>query len=163
MIPAHGGNGWHRGGIRRMSGYADKTIARLFDFLHRRTPWHRRLWGVGTVLGLHEVVEYSRVRREANVPPDGLKFVAATMRREIALDPGSSPFVAEIDQILGQGDRIGASHENLLEHLSNRVDEGYFERWIAAVGSEDPPPVERTARSIAAHLLDKGFSSDHLY
>lgn len=35
-----------------MIGHAARTTCRLFDFLHRRTPWPRRLWGIGTVLGL---------------------------------------------------------------------------------------------------------------
>lgn len=143
--------------------HATKMTARLFDFLHRRTPWHRRLWSIGTVLGLHEVVEYSRIRREASVPPDGLKYVAATMRREITLDPGAAPFVRDLDEILERGDRIDPNDENKLEHLARRVDDGYLGRWIAAVASGQPPPVERTSRSIASHLLDKGFSSDHLY
>jgi hypothetical protein len=53
--------------------------------------------------------------------------------------------------------------ENRLEHLAARVDEGYLGRWVAALGSGQPPPVERTSRSTASHLLDKGFSSDHVY
>lgn len=146
-----------------MADYGLLMAARLFDFLHRRTPWHRRLWGVGTVLGLHEVVEYSRVRRQANLPPDGLKYVAATMQREIIQDPGSTPFVDEIVEILNSGDRIGPNEEYRLEHLAQRVDDGYLERCAAAIESVEPPPVERTSRAIAAHLLDRGFSSDHLY
>jgi hypothetical protein len=115
------------------------------------------------VLGLHEVVEYSRVRREANLPTEGLKFVAGRMRREIALDPGSAPFLEDIDQILERADRISPSDENRLEHLAHRVDDAYLDRWAVAMGTEPPPAVERTSRSVAAHLLDKGFSPDHLY
>jgi hypothetical protein len=135
----------------------------LFDFLHRRTPWHRRLWSIGTFLGLEEVVEYSRVRREANLPPDGLKHVAASMRREIALDPGAAPVADQISKILQRAERIDGNDENALEHLAQRVDDGYLSRWATAIAADTLPPVERTARSIASHLLDKGFSSDHLY
>jgi hypothetical protein len=85
------------------------------------------------------------------------------MRREIALDPGAALFVRDLDEILARGDKIGVNDENKLEHLARRVDDGYLARWIAAVDSGRAPPVERTSRSVATHLLDKGFSSDHLY
>lgn len=146
-----------------MTDHGAKTVARLFDFLHRRTPWHRRLWSIGTVLGLLEVVEYSRVRREGNLPPDGLSFVAATMRREIALDPGAAPFAPALESVLGRPERLTAADEYQIEHLAHRVDDGYLTRWAEALRSSLTPSVERTARSLAAHLLDKGFSSDHLY
>ena len=35
------------------------VLARLGEFFGHRTPWHRRLWNVGTNLALHEVIEYA--------------------------------------------------------------------------------------------------------
>ena len=34
-------------------------LARMRDYFALRTPWHRRLWTIGTVLGLREVQEYA--------------------------------------------------------------------------------------------------------
>lgn len=146
-----------------MSNHAVLTATRLFEFLHRRTPWHRRLWGIGTCLSLKEVVEYSTTRREAGLPPEGLKYVAEASRREVANDPGAAPFAARLDTILARGERLDANAEYQLEHLAERVDEGYLGRWATAIESGTQPPVEQTARSIATRPLDKGFSSDHLY
>ncbi len=142
---------------------SDLVVFRLFDFLHRRTPWHRRLWTIGTVLSLQEVVEYSRIRRESRTPADGLVYVCKAAKREVAHDPAAAAYIGEITAVLDRGDQMSADDENRLMHLSARVDERYLEVWAGAIELPDSPPVERTARSIASHLLDKGFSSDHLY
>src|SRR6185437_10561045 len=47
-------------------------------------------------------------------------------------------------------------------HLQS-VDRDYLRRWAAALGSANPPSVERTARSVASHLLDAGFSAQRLH
>lgn len=135
----------------------------MFDFLHRRTPWHRRLWAPGTVLGLHEVVEYSQVRRDGGLPPDGLKYVAEAMKREVEADPACAAFKAELVALLDKGHTLGPNDEEQILHLANRAGDQYLDRWTAAVAGADSPSYERTARSVTAHLLDQGFSSDHLY
>lgn len=144
--------------------YDIKTISRLFDFFSRRTPWHRRLWSIGTVLSLHEVVEYSKVCREGRLPTTGLDFVATTIRDEIALDPGSAPFSQDITRVLDELKKRADAHlENTLTELAHKVDTGYIKRWNDAIESGGKFPIERTSSLIAAHLLDKGFSPDHLY
>ena len=39
--------------------YDRDVAARLLDFFRSGCPWQRRLWGVGVVLGLQEVLEAS--------------------------------------------------------------------------------------------------------
>lgn len=142
---------------------ASKIAARLFDFWHRRTPWHRRLWAIGTVSGLREVAEYSEVRRAGNLPAEGLLFVCQSMRREVDRDPAAAPFSAEIAPLLDKGSSMTAHDELTLRHLAERAEDSYLLRWAAAVESAGPPGVEFTARAVASHLLDRGFSADHLY
>jgi len=76
--------------------YDSKVESRLFDFFHRARPWYRKLWSIGTVLGIKEVVEYSLVRRESQTPPNGLEFVCETMLREVNQDPGCQPYANQI-------------------------------------------------------------------
>lgn len=152
------------------STFVSQTVARLFDFFQTSAPWHRRLWGIGTVLGLNEVVEYSRIQREGGLSPQGVQYVATTMLREIHLDPASKPFADEISKKLkkiealkDKGQHLSLSDEHQLQHLVKRVDDGYLERLVVSLASAEAPQVERTARLIASHMLDRGFSPDHLY
>lgn len=144
----------------------EKIIARLLEFFHRRKPWHRRLWGVGTVLALSEVIEYAGHCIEgSHQNTEGLRFVVATVRREVQRDPGLAPLAADLDQVLSQLDvkspsKVNANLVAELEHLTERGRIGYLSSWVAA---EPVMPVEFTARALGAHLLDGGFSADHLH
>lgn len=141
-------------------------IGRLRDFFAQRTPWHRRLWNIGTSLGLLEVIEYADACASGAVArTEGLQFVVATARREVARDPGVAPLATEIDACLGDLDvatpgRIPAPRRDELEQLLLRVNAEYLDNWCnVGAGS----PVEFTSRALAAHLLDLGYSSDHLH
>ncbi|HEY8505919.1 MAG TPA: hypothetical protein VIL46_15145 [Gemmataceae bacterium] len=46
------------------STQASHVAARLLDFFGARTPWQRRLWNVGIVLGLKELIEASEAIRD---------------------------------------------------------------------------------------------------
>ena len=140
--------------------------SRLKDFFARRTTWHRRLWSIGTALSLQEVLEYTDGCLANQVRDTrGLRFVLETTRREIARDPGVSHIRSEIDLVLeklqqGSPSKIKRSDRDELEQLTRRVRQDYCHRW------KDAPqkmPIEFTARALATHLLDAGFSSDHLY
>ena len=50
-----------------------------------------------------------------------------------------------------------------IDELLNRATPVYLERWAQAISSDSPPPAERGARAIAAHLLDQGFNSNFLH
>lgn len=150
------------------SGFSDteKVIARLLEFFHRRKPWHRRLWGIGTVLALDEVGEYGHLCLDgAHQSSDGLRFVVATVRREVQRDPGLRDLAGELETVLSQLDVASPSKVKPgviaeLEHLARRANDGYLASWSQATF---PTPVEFTSRAIASHLLDRGFSGDHLH
>ena len=140
--------------------------SRLADFFAHRTPWHRRLWSIGTVLGLREVVEYADaclVGQVANT--EGLRFVASSAGREVDRDPGVSHLAVELRGLLGQfdvnaPDKVSRSARDELLELSRRADLDYCRWWQNA---PEDVPVEFAARAIASHLLDAGFSADHLF
>ena len=77
--------------------------SRLSDFFAYNAPWHWRLWSIGTVLGLHEVLEYADACLTGRAPTtEGLRFVVGSNRREVARDPGVGHLAAELDEVLGQ-------------------------------------------------------------
>ncbi len=142
------------------------VLARLGDFFAHRTPWHRRLWNIGTCLALCEVIEYADACLNRTVSKtDGLQFVARTAKREVARDPGTDPFAKSIARCLDVLDvdstsKIDVSARDRLHELTRRVESEYLYNW-SDTGIE--PPVEYSARALASHLLDLGFSSDHLH
>ncbi len=70
------------------------VCARLRDFFAHNAPWHRRLWGIGTVLGLREVLEYADGCLTARSrSAEGLCFVVSNTRREVGRDPGVAPMI----------------------------------------------------------------------
>lgn len=142
------------------------VVSRLRDLFAQRTPWHRRLWNVGTSLGLREVIEYADACTSGAVPrTEGLQFVVATARREAARDPGVAPLAAELESCLADlnvtaNNRIPSHRRDELEQLLLRVQAEYLRNWcsVAPGGA-----VEFTARALASHLLDLGYSPDHLH
>ncbi len=141
-------------------------LARLGDFFAHRTPWHRRLWNVGTTLGLTEVIEYADACLTGAVPStDGLRYVVGTAKREVGCDPGAAPLASEITSRLDELDtsppsKVPVTARDELAHLVRRLDDDYLDNWCV---STSEPPVEFTARAFAAHLLDLGLSPDHLH
>ena len=140
--------------------------ARLGEFFAHRSPWHRRLWSVGTVLAIQEVIEYAEAcLNGAMANTEGLKYVTATAKREVERDPGAAPLKTEIVSCLGQLDVASSSKIPLavrdeLDQLVRRLEPEYLGNWCTAATE---PPVEFAARALASHLLDLGFSPDHLH
>ena len=142
------------------------VCCRLRDFFARNTPWHRRLWNVGTVLALREVAEYADdCLRGSVVKTEGLRYVVESTRREVQRDPGVGHIAGELDSTLAQLDKtsvkdISSQAVDELQQLTRRADLEYCERWGKTQAAQ---PVEFMARAIASHLLDGGLSSEHLH
>ncbi len=140
--------------------------ARLLDFFGHRTPWHRRLWNVGTCLALQETVEYADACISGSVPnTKGLCFALDTAKREVDRDPGAAPLAAQILTRLNtlkvaSPSKVPVAARDELEQLVRRLSSDYLQNWTVATTE---PPVEFTARALAAHLLDLGFSPVHLH
>lgn len=117
-------------------------------------------------LRLREVVEYvDACLGEAVRNTEGLQFAVANAQREVAKDPGVAPLREELERCLTQTSatsksKIDASARDELDQLVRRVESEYCDNWHDAAAQT---PVEFTARAFAAHLLDLGYSSDHLF
>ena len=144
----------------------EMVSSRLCDFFAERAPWHRRLWSIGVVLGLHEVLEYADdciAGRAQNT--EGLQFVLQAARREVCRDPGVAHLETELGDLLGRfavssTKEVSRNVSDELDHLVQRASDDYLDRWVEAPTAT---PVEFAARAIASHLLDMGFSNTHLY
>jgi hypothetical protein len=152
-----------------------QLVSRLREFFDHRTPWQRSLWMVSSPLALHEVLEYAESVRVNQVPTDGLKYAVEATMAQCRQDPGTGPagLQAELERCLR---KLGAAKEqafrngeldgtlDYLEQIAVRSRSNYVTRW-GDVLTKDPADahIERAARSIAAHVLDEGFSADHLH
>ena len=142
-------------------------LARMRDYFALRTPWHRRLWTIGTVLGLREVQEYAEACLDGAHPTtEGLCYVAATARREASRDPGVAHLRSELDPLLLQLSEVKSAQKipphsvDELEALTRRAAQDYCARWR---DNADGTSAEFAARALASHALDTHLSADHLF
>lgn len=147
-------------------GYTDLFVGRLFDFFHRRSPWQRRLWRSGLVLELREVAEYSQVHAAGATKEQGLRYASDCVLRGLGPDRGVSP--QERDLLVTQlaPARVKQAEARArISEMANGLELTYLQSWKAAVVAPEggKPDVELASRAFASHLLDGGFSSDHLH
>lgn len=139
--------------------------ARLLEFFDSRTPWHRGLWNVGSVLALREVIEAAEAGQAGALSDAAIRFLASRTEVAVGRDPGIGP--PEERRILQQALRDRPILHDLNFHTValhiDRGEPGYLRRWADALRSTHSFGPERTARAIAAHLLDRRFSPDYLH
>lgn len=140
--------------------------ARILEFFNSATQWHRRLWCVGLSLTLAEVLEASEAARMGLLSTESLKGLAGSVMSVAGNDPGTG--VAEQKRLLQQALLSNLRPAGLdyltVRDLQRDIDQNYLQRWVTAVADErSAPKPERTARSLASHFLDLGFSSDYLH
>jgi hypothetical protein len=142
------------------------VVARLEEFFAQRTPWHRRLWTVGTVLALKEATEYADACTDGTVQStEGLRFVVDSCRREVKRDPGVKHLAIELDRVLDdlsvtKPSQVSHHTVDELRQLIRRAEMDYCSAWQPACSGV---ALEFRARALASHLLDSGFSQSHLH
>src|SRR5690625_3802446 len=149
----------------QQDGYTDLVVARLMDFVHRRSPWQRRLWRVGLPLSLHEVAEYGELV-EQGLPDEGLRYVVDCVRHDLASDLGVRDPLREalLAELAANKLKSPDVRERLLV-LAARVERGYLQTWRTAASrdADERAPIEHVGRALSSFLLDAGFSPDHLH
>jgi hypothetical protein len=127
-------------------------------------PWSRRLWRLGTILEISELLEASAARQEGTLGEAAVKYLGASLVGRARRDPGlgSAP---QRGQLIGHLNRtlIPGGHDYLaLEQLQVAAENTYLTHWAQAL-RQQPFPVESVARALIAHLLDRGFSTVALH
>lgn len=139
------------------------AVTRLLEFLSERTPWYRSLWGIGVVLALEELYEACIAVRQGHLSEAAVKRMAASLQRRVGRDPAFTD--AEkyfLRQQICQIPRVeGVAHFGI-RALAERVAADYIERVGRTVG-QGWTAAEHFARSVAAHVLDAGFSAEYLH
>jgi hypothetical protein len=151
--------------------FARHVVARLLDFFGSRIAWQRSLWISGTVLSLREILQASEQVAKGVISQASLENAASAAMIVAGRDPGVGDGdrrkqVQKALRVDNRGDGLafnGAQYRSLAI-LVSEIESNYLERWSQAIraGSTALGP-ERTARAIASHLLDAGFSGDFLH
>lgn len=146
-------------------GHIGLVAARLKDYFGRRTPWQRRIWNVGSALLLSEVLEAAQMHRTGHVSKGSLEDLAATASVQLGRDPGigNGPIRSQIQGLL-RGNKVTDDRAlNQLAYLKSKISDSYLKRWQDEIARGPTYGIEFISRSLGSHLLDSGFSAEHLY
>ncbi|KOV36165.1 hypothetical protein [Streptomyces sp. XY152] len=147
--------------------YARRVLARMADFFtDEGTPWPRRLWDIGSVLALEELWEAGHWQSHNVLSPSACDWQRNELRALIGPDQGlGDRELRKGINLLLQNSLVDPSPERRrLKEIIGHVRVGYLDRWANALKVEEDKRVkpERFSRTVAAHLLDLGFSASHL-
>jgi hypothetical protein len=142
------------------------VAARLLDFFGGSTPWYRRLWCPSVALTLKEILEASHAMRAGILSEETFATAVQSATLLAGPDPGvgSKEEKRALQHALAKKSIVPDGVDYATVRLAaDAVEANYFRNWSAALAKGDHPGPERTARSIASHLLDSGFSANHLH
>jgi hypothetical protein len=146
--------------------YDQHVGARLLDFFDAATPWHRSLWNPSLVLTLKETLEASEAFRASARGKESLKDLINHAVKLAGSDPGTGE--PKQRQLLQKALGTTLPHDGLdyltVAGITEDIEAQYLARWSAVLADPNTRPrPERTARAVAAYLLDLGFSSNFLH
>ncbi|MFF3878961.1 integrase [Streptomyces sp. NPDC001978] len=147
--------------------YARHVLARMADFFtDEGTPWARRLWDIGSVLALEELWEAGHWQAHGVLAATACDWQRNELSALIGPDRGlgDKELRRELTQLLRNPLPDPSPARRRLKEIIGHVRTGYLERWAAAVSVpvEQRAKPERYSRTLAAHLLDLGYSASHL-
>jgi hypothetical protein len=145
--------------------YDMHVAARLLEFFGASTPWHRNLWTVGLVLTLKELLEVTEAVRGGVLFQNSVESLARSAMALAGRDPGvgGRAQVGVLQGALRSEIRHLGMEYRVVEQLIADIEPKYLARWAAALRGPAAPQPERTARAIAGHLLDAGFTGEFLH
>jgi hypothetical protein len=147
--------------------YARHVLARMADyFTDEGTPWPRRLWDIGSVLALEELWEAGYWQAHNVLSATACDWQRNELNALIGRDRGlgDKELRSEITSLLKKSLPDPSPERRRLKEIIGHVRAGYLERWVTAVKAPEEQRVkaERFSRTVAAHLLDLGYSASHL-
>lgn len=138
------------------------AIVRMLEFLSERSPWNRSLWGIGIVLALEEVYEAYQVMAQGHLSEGSIRQLISSLNKRVGQHP---VFSADEKRLLNTHLQHvlqpGSVAHYTIRQMSAVIATDYLARWGRVVDS-GKFNVELFARSVAAHLLDAGFSAQYL-
>ncbi|MEU3148179.1 hypothetical protein [Streptomyces sp. NPDC006999] len=147
--------------------YARHVLARMSDFFaDERTPWPRRLWDTGSVLVPEELWEAGHWQAHnvlsASACDRQRHELKAVLGRDAGL--GDKDLRKEITNLLSKPLLDPSPERRRLKEVIGHLRPGHLDRWVTAIAVEEAKRVkpERFSRTVAAHLLDLGYSGLHL-
>jgi hypothetical protein len=148
--------------------FGTRVVARLLDFFGSGIPWYRRLWCSSSLLALEEVLEASYASRAGIL---GEELFGSTVQAALSLagpDPGigtkeGKKALQQALQALKKNIAPNGVDFEVVKLGAEAVRANYLHLWAEAINRNEKPGPERTARAIASHLLDAGFSPRHLH
>ncbi|MFC9325128.1 integrase [Kitasatospora sp. NPDC057015] len=143
---------------------AQHVLARMVDYFQDAgTPWPRRLWDVGSVLALEELWEACRWQARNVLSSTACDWQRNELSALIGPDRGlgEKDLRKEITELLKRSLVDPSPEHRRLRVIIEYAREGYLERLADAVKAGSVKP-ERLSRTVAAHLLDLGYSSSYL-
>jgi hypothetical protein len=148
-----------------VDAFGGAVAARLLEFFASSTPWQRRLWSPSVSLALKEVLEASHAVQFGILNEATLASSVEAALSLAGVDPGigSDQQKRALQVSLKKTLTPDGVDYAAIELVIKDLDRNYLERWAQALESAAPPSIERSARCVAAHLLDAGFSARHLH
>ncbi|MFE1877731.1 integrase [Streptomyces sp. NPDC059496] len=135
-------------------------------FADERTPWPRRLWDIGSVLALEELWEAGYWQAHNVLSSSACDWQRHELRAILGRDSGlgDKDLRKEITSLLSKPLPDPSPERRRLKEVIGHLRPGYLDRWVTAIGVEEAKRVkpERFSRTVAAHLLDLGYSGLHL-
>ena len=139
------------------------AIWRLLELLSDRTAWHRSLWGIGVILAMDELFEACIASKQGHLSEGSIKRMASALQRRFGAHPAFSDAEKQFLRLQVQHiPKADSPAHFALRDLSRRLSADYLARWGRAVAT-GTVAVEHFSRSVAAHLLDAGFSGPYLW
>lgn len=139
------------------------AVVRLLEFLAPYKAWNRSLWGIGAVLAMEELFEACVAMRQGHLSDGAIRRMAGALQKRVGVHPAfldaEKQFIREQVHQIPRAE--GAAHYGIRE-LSRRVSADYLGRWGRCVADNDFS-AEHFARSVAAHILDAGFSGAYMH
>ena len=112
---------------------------------------------------MHELYEACSVLRDGTLSDGSVKRICSALQRKASRDPAlTTEEKNHLRQQISSVPKADGPAHYAVAQMAAILEADYLRRWAKVVASPDFT-VEHFARSIAAHVLDAGFSAKHLH
>lgn len=137
------------------------VLVRIGELVHRASPWHRRLWGIGTCSSIDELADAAELVAATGYGSLSFEHLAKQVGEGLKRDPAMPDETAKpiLKEIFLNAVPTSNRAERLRQHAIVAGGMDYLKEYLAL----DAPimaDIELWSRLIAGHLLDEGWSED---